>query len=125
MYELVLKTHFAAAHNLREYHGNCERLHGHNWHIEVRLVGRKLNRLGMLIDFRDAKRLLKQVTDRLDHNYLNEVPPFDRTNPTTENIARFIFDELAKTLPKGVRPASVTSWESQGCGVTYRGKETT
>lgn len=119
MYELVLKTHFAAAHNLREYHGNCERLHGHNWHIEARLAGAKLNRLGMLIDFRDAKRLLKEVTDTLDHRYLNEVRPFNKANPTTENIARFIFDELAKRLPKGVRCASVTSWESQGCGVTY------
>ncbi len=119
MYELVLKTHFAAAHNLREYHGNCERLHGHNWHIEVRLRGTKLNKLGMLIDFRDAKRLLKTVTDRLDHGYLNETPPFDRVNPTTENIAKFIFTELAKVLPKGVKPASVTSWESEGCGVTY------
>ena len=123
MYELVLKTHFAAAHNLREYHGNCERLHGHNWHIEARLAGAKLNKLGMLIDFRDAKRILKDVTDRLDHCYLNEVPPFDKANPTTENIARFIFDELAARLPKGVRPASVTSWESQGCGVTYSGNE--
>ncbi len=122
MYELVLKTDFAAAHNLREYHGNCERLHGHNWHIEVRLRAAKLNKLGMVMDFRDVKRVLKDVTDRLDHRYLNELEPFRKANPTTENIARFIFDGLAKALPKGVKPASVTSWESRGCGVTYYGK---
>ena len=123
MYELIIETDFAAAHNLRQYHGNCERLHGHNWHVEARLRSAKLNRLGMLIDFRDAKRILKDVTDRLDHHYLNELPPFRKANPTTENIAKFVFDELAKTLPTGVKPASVTSWESEGCGVTYLGKK--
>ena len=122
MFELVLKTHFAAAHNLRGYHGNCERLHGHNWHIEVRLESAKLNKLGMVMDFRDVKRLLNDILATLDHRYLNEVPPFKKANPTTENIAKFIFEELSKALPRGLRPSSVTSWESQGCGVTYRGK---
>ncbi len=122
MFELVMKAHFAAAHQLRGYHGDCEHLHGHNWHIEVRLRSSKLNRLGLVVDFRDVKRILGGILDQLDHKYLNDLPPFAKANPTTENIAKFIFGELAKALPKGVEPASVTSWESQGCGVTYRGR---
>lgn len=122
MYELVCEAHFASAHRLREYDGNCERLHGHNWKIEVRLEGETLNDLGMVCDFRDAKRIIKQVTDRLDHRYLNDVPPFDELNPTTEHIARYLYDEIGKLLPTGVTAASVTAWESDGSGVTYRGE---
>lgn len=119
MYELNVTTHFAAAHRLRGYDGNCERLHGHNWQIDVRVKSGQLDKLGMVADFREVKTLVKEVVEKLDHHYLNEAPPFDRTNPTTENIARFIFEELGKTLPEGVKPASVTAWESEGCGVTY------
>ncbi|HUW57724.1 MAG TPA: 6-carboxytetrahydropterin synthase QueD [Planctomycetota bacterium] len=119
MYELVLKTHFSAAHRLREYEGDCERLHGHNWAIEVRVRTAQLNHLGMVADFREVKRLVQEVIGRLDHHFLNDIPPFDEINPTTENIARFLFDGLAKALPEGVRPAGVTAWESEGCGVSY------
>ncbi|HUV40107.1 MAG TPA: 6-carboxytetrahydropterin synthase QueD [Planctomycetota bacterium] len=121
MYELVVEAHFASAHRLREYDGNCERLHGHNWRIEVRLAGERLNDLGMLCDFRDAKRIVREVTGRFDHRYLNDIPPFDELNPTTEHIARHLFDEVSKRLPDGVRAVSVTAWESDGSGVTYRG----
>ena len=121
MWELIVETHFAAAHNLREYEGNCERLHGHNWKLEVRLAGEQLNDLGMVCDFREAKRLIAEVTSRLDHRHLNDVAPFDTINPTTENIARFLYDELSARLPEGVSVASVTAWESEGNGVTYHG----
>lgn len=119
MYELIVEGHFAAAHSLREYDGNCERLHGHNWELEVRLAGEELDELGMVCDFRDAKKIINSVTDRLDHRHLNEVPPFDEINPTTENIARFVYQEVGKLLPEGVKAASVTVWESRGNGVTY------
>jgi 6-pyruvoyltetrahydropterin/6-carboxytetrahydropterin synthase len=121
MYELIVQTWFSAAHRLREYQGNCEKLHGHNWKLDVRLRSDRLDSLGMVMDFRELKRLLKDVVDRLDHQYLNDVPPFTGVNPTTENVARFVYDELAKTLPGGLKPASVTAWESQNCGATYSG----
>ena len=121
MYELVYKTHFAAAHNLREYEGNCENLHGHNWKIDVAVRSEQLDYLGMVIDFRDVKRMVGGIIDALDHHYLNDVEPFTKINPTTENIARFIFDELAKQLPAGAVVSGVTAWESDNCGVTYSG----
>ena len=75
----------------------------------------------LVADFREIKRLVKGVVDRLDHQYLNDVPPFTGVNPTTENVARFVYDDLAKTLPGGLTLASVTAWESQNCGATYSG----
>lgn len=121
MYELIVETRFSAAHRLRGYHGDCEMLHGHNWKIDVRLRGERLDSLGMLVDFRELRARVQVVVDRLDHRYLNEVPPFTSVNPTTENIARFVFDELAKTLPGGLTASSVTAWESEGCGASYHG----
>ena len=119
MYELVVHAGFAAAHRLREYHGDCENLHGHNWKLEVVLSARKLDKLGMVCDFRVVKQHLAAVTDRLDHKYLNELTEFAKRNPTTENVAAFVSRELAKLLPRGVRVAMVTAWESDGCGATY------
>jgi len=122
MYELIVQAWFSAAHRLREYHGDCEKLHGHNWKIDVRLRSDRLDSLGMVCDFRRLRRLLQDVVDRLDHQYLNDVPPFTGINPTTENIARFVFDELAKTLPAELSASSVTAWESEDCGATYHGQ---
>jgi len=119
-YELFVTAEFSAAHNLRNYKGKCERLHGHNWRVDLRLEGRRLNRTGLLLDFVEAKRILAAVLDPFDHAYLNEVPPMDRLNPSSENLARFIAGETAKRLPKGIRVASVTCWESARCAATYR-----
>jgi 6-pyruvoyltetrahydropterin/6-carboxytetrahydropterin synthase len=119
MYELLIQSHFAAAHRLREYTGNCERLHGHNWRIDVVLRAPKLDRLGMVIDFRDAKRLIEDILDGLDHQYLNELDAFRELNPTTENIARTIFDALAAKLPPEIALTKVTAWESDLCGASY------
>lgn len=119
MYELVVETDFAAAHNLREYGGNCERLHGHNWKVRVVLRARKLDRLGMVMDFRQVKARLKEILGALDHHYINELSFFRKTNPTTENIARFICAALARTLPKGVSTGKVTVWESDRCAASY------
>ena len=119
MFELVVETDFAAAHNIREYGGNCERLHGHNWKVRVELRARRLDRLGMVMDFREVKARLTEVLKLLDHQYLNEVEPFRKKNPTTENIAYFIFGRLSPALAKGVSVGKVTVWESERCAASY------
>jgi len=119
VYELKIETHFSAAHNLRDYVGKCERLHGHNYRVELVLGSAELGGGGMVMDFHDAKRVAADVLDRLDHAYLNEVPPFDELNPTTENIARHVAEQVAPALPDGVSVARVTCWESHKCAATY------
>ena len=119
VYELRIEGTFAAAHRLRGYEGECERLHGHNWRLEVVFAGEKLNELGMLIDFRDAKRILAEALGQFDHSDLNESEFFKTQNPTTENLARVVYAELSKRMPAGVRVRSVTAYESERCGVTY------
>ena len=119
-YELLIQDHFSAAHNLREYKGKCERLHGHNWRVDLHMEGDRLDDKGMILDFRDAKRILAEALEAFDHAYLNEVPPFDQINPSSENLARVIAEAVAARLPAGVRVAGVTTWESDRCGATYR-----
>ncbi len=119
-YELTVKSEFSAAHHLREYRGKCEHLHGHNWQVELCLAGDELNSEGMLFDFKEAKRALAEVLDRFDHRYLNESAPFDRLNPSCENLARVIAEGVAEKLPPHVRVASVTAWESGRSAITYR-----
>jgi 6-pyruvoyltetrahydropterin/6-carboxytetrahydropterin synthase len=119
IYELIVQTDFAGAHCLRGYEGACERLHGHNYKIDVVLRGERLGPLGMLVDFKVVKRAVADVIDRFDHRLLNEVPPFDSVNPTAENIARVIAEGLDERLPEGVGVARVTAWESDRCGVTF------
>jgi len=125
-YELYIQDQFGAAHNLREYKGKCERLHGHNWRVDLRLAADGLDADGLALDFVQAKRILGEVLARFDHRYLNEVAPFDRMNPTSENIARVVAEAVSEQLPPRVRVHSVTAWESDRCAATYRpeaGKE--
>ena len=119
MYELSVQGNFSAAHNLRGYKGDCERLHGHNWRVQVHLAADELDGLGMVMDFRDVKGLLNEILSELDHRYLNEVKPFDVQNPTTENLCRHIADRLAQGLPDRVAVRRVTCWESENCGSSY------
>lgn len=120
MYELHVESDFAAAHCLRGYQGKCERLHGHNWRVQVVLRSEALNALGMVMDFKDARAALGEVLERFDHRHLNETAPYDRINPTTENLARGIAEEVGGRLPEGVKVKSVTVWESERCGATWR-----
>lgn len=99
MFEIRITRHFAAAHRVEDYPGNCERLHGHNWRVDVVCRRDELDSLGMVMDFRKLKELTDAVLRRLDHQYLNEVPPFTERNPTAENLAKYIFDELAADAP--------------------------
>ena len=120
MYEATIETHFSSAHRLRQYNGECERLHGHNWNVSVTIASEKLNDLGMVIDFKELKGKTNRFMDRFDHQYLNEVSPFTELNPTTENIARYIFDELSKTINTGsIKVSKVTVWESPTCCASY------
>ena len=119
MYELVVKGGFAAAHNLRHYRGRCEALHGHNYRVEVYVRAEELGEGGMVLDFGELKALLGEVLATLDHRYLNELPPFREQEPSSENIARFIFEELEGRLPSGVKLYKVTVWESEGAGASY------
>lgn len=120
MYEVMVEGSFSAAHNLRGYRKKCEKLHGHNWKVKVGIRGGKLDRCGMLIDFRDVKDYLEKIMKKLDHKYLNEISHFKVTNPTSENIARFIYNDLQSRL-KGsqYRVNKVTVWESDTTSATY------
>ena len=116
MFEVNVKLKFSAAHRVEDYPGNCERLHGHNWVVEVSSSSENLDKLGMVVDFRTLKEKGKKVISLLDHQYLNEVPPFNQINPTAENIAKFIFDEVSREIEL----TSVTVYESEETKATYR-----
>lgn len=120
MYEITIETHFSAAHRLRQYNGECERLHGHNWNVQISVTSEKINELGMVMDFKELKVNAKALLDRFDHQYLNEVPPFTEINPTTENMAKFIFDELSRIINTvSVKVSKITIWESPTCYASY------
>ncbi|MDH4227992.1 MAG: 6-carboxytetrahydropterin synthase QueD [Deltaproteobacteria bacterium] len=120
MYELTIETHFAAAHNLRGYEGACERLHGHNWRVEVMVTAEKLDSIDMAVDFKILKKKANEVVESLDHRYLNEIAPFDKINTTAENIARIIYERLALAINDGnVKVAKVRVWESEKAAAAY------
>lgn len=120
MYEITIETHFSSAHRLRQYNGECERLHGHNWKVRVSVASDLLDNLGMVMDFKDLKEKVNALIDRFDHQYLNEIPPFTELNPTTENMAKHIFDELTKVINTDIlRVSRVTIWESPTCFASY------
>ncbi len=121
MFELKIVTSFAAAHQLKMVAVKCENLHGHNWKIEVHVAGKNLNAAGVLIDFGELKQHLSEITENLDHKFLNELNCFDdRCPPSSENIARYIAEALqAKIETLAVRVARVTAWESDNACATY------
>ncbi|MDO8746674.1 MAG: 6-carboxytetrahydropterin synthase QueD [Thermodesulfovibrionales bacterium] len=120
MFELMVDTTFAAAHQLRGYKGKCEQLHGHNWKVQVHVVTEKLNDIDIAIDFHDLKELLDEVITPLDHSFLNDIFPFTEKNPSSENIAKWIYDSLNKKLSdEHVQVSAVTVWESETTAATY------
>jgi len=120
MYELMIETGFASAHQLRGYKGKCENLHGHNWKVQVYVTAEKLNDIDLAIDFHDLKDMTKELVSQLDHTCLNNVFPFTEKNPSSENIARWIYDSLKKRLQAyHVDISAVTIWESETASATY------
>jgi len=117
MYEVRVTANFSAAHNIRNYDGKCESLHGHSWKVEACVKGTTLNRLGFVHDFRTVKDTLKEVLSKFDHAYINEVAPFDKTNPTAENLASYIFSEMKKKYSELVE---VSVWESEDARAVFR-----
>jgi 6-pyruvoyltetrahydropterin/6-carboxytetrahydropterin synthase len=122
MFEVTIEQTFAAGHALRNYHGKCENVHGHNYRCQVTLEGAELDHTGLLMDFVALKRTLQSVIDRLDHQWLNDLPPFDVLNPSAENIAKYIYDEVNKGIggQADVRLGSVRLWETDTSSATYR-----
>jgi 6-pyruvoyltetrahydropterin/6-carboxytetrahydropterin synthase len=122
MFEVTVEETFAAGHALRNYKGKCENVHGHNYKLQVTLEGPKLDDIGLLVDFVEIKRAMHTVVDRLDHQFLNELPPFDALNPSAENIAKYIYEELSRGLTggNGVRVSAVKLWETDTSSATYR-----
>lgn len=123
MYEVSVEDTFAAAHNLRNYKGKCENLHGHNYKVRVVVAGKELDSVGLVYDFVQLKQVIQGVLRSLDHKYLNELPPFDKINPSAENLARHIYDEATRQLPQspnGAGIASITVWETELTAATYR-----
>jgi 6-pyruvoyltetrahydropterin/6-carboxytetrahydropterin synthase len=121
MYYLKIKEFFAAAHNLLNYNGKCEALHGHNWKIEATISGNKLDKAGMLIDFKILKEFLNEILDTLDHKYLNELDFFNGMSPSSEFIAKYIFEELEKKLKNtDANVFEVCAWESSTSCAIYR-----
>ena len=119
-YTLRVLTDFASAHTLRGYPGQCANLHGHNWKVEAEIEAEQLDDLGMAVDFKVVKNVAREVAGRLDHQYLNDVEPFDRINPTAENIARWFFREMAGQLDRpGLRMSALTLWETERACVRY------
>ena len=120
MYELCIHERFSSAHQLRGYKGKCENLHGHNWKVEVRVRAEELNSIGLAMDFHDLKAMAREIVGSLDHGFLNDKPAFRERNPSSENIAKWIFGEMSEKL-KGeqVRMMSVTVWESDTASATY------
>lgn len=118
-FELKVSDIFSSAHSLRGYEGNCERIHGHNWKVDVVVACQELDDQGMGVDFKDLKRALKNVLEGLDHKNLNDVEPFDRVNPSSENIASYIFSQLEKRVSNNISLMRVTVWESESACASY------
>src|SRR5512138_717673 len=120
MYRLKIVTSFAAAHNLNNYQGECENLHGHNWRVEVSVTARELDKAGLGIDFKILKAETKELLATLDHKYLNDLEFFKALSPSSENISRFIFYELGKKMNNdNVKVEMITVWESDFACASY------
>lgn len=118
MYTVRVQAQFNSAHNLRKYSGKCEDLHGHNWRVELSVRGGKLDDAGMVEDFKELKNVLNDVVSGLDHKHLNTIEYFKKVNPTSENIARYIYEEISRERPE-LDIAEVTVWETDTSSAAY------
>jgi len=121
MYKAKIIRQFSAAHSLRNYKGKCEALHGHNWKVEVLVSSLKLNSSGMVMDFSDLKRLTSNVLEGLDHCHLNELDYFKEHNPSSEEIARYIFTKLKEEIStRGCKLEEIRVWETDSSCAVYQ-----
>lgn len=120
MFELTVEFSFSAAHQLRGYKGKCENMHGHNWKVQTSVIAERLNEIDIAIDFHEIKKIVREVVLPLDHSFLNDIFPFTEKNPSSENIAKWIYDSLKKRInDDNVRISAVTVWESDGASASY------
>ena len=122
MFEVTIEETFAAGHALRNYRGKCENVHGHNYRCQVTVEGAALDEIGLLVDFVELKKVVHAVLDRMDHQWLNDFPPFDVLNPSAENMARYIYEQVNEGIKtrEGVRLGLVRLWETDTAHATYR-----
>ena len=121
MFEVSVEYSFAAGHALRGYKGKCENVHGHNYKVKVTVQGEKLNSIGLLMDFADLRAAVKGLLERFDHQFLNDLEPFRETNPSAENLAYYLGNELERKIEKGgLSVNNVTVWETDTTCATYR-----
>lgn len=113
MYRIGVKQNFSSAHFIKDYKGKCENLHGHNYKVEAFVIGDSLDKVGMLIDFSELKKCIKIIIEKLDHTLLNDLEYFNNNNPSSENIAKFIYDEMRKILKEGITLEKVRIWETE------------
>jgi len=120
MYRLRIHSYFASAHNLINYQGDCENLHGHNWKVEVTVAAKELDKAGLGIDFKILKAETINILKALDHKYLNELDPFKLVSPSSENIAKYLFHEIGNRLNnENVSVEMITVWESDFASASY------
>ena len=119
MYRTFIETNFSAAHQLHGYQGHCGKLHGHTWKIRVEVETNTIDDIGIGIDFKELKKITHTVISELDHEHINMIPPFDKQNPTAENLAKFIYHGIGKKLPQQVTMVQITVWESEHYAVSY------
>lgn len=120
MYNLTIRTSFAAAHNLINYQGDCENLHGHNWKVEVCVTARELDKAGLGIDFKVLKKEAGAIINELDHKYLNENTAFQTISPSSEHISRYLYQRISEKLNNdNIKVASITVWESDNASACY------
>jgi 6-pyruvoyltetrahydropterin/6-carboxytetrahydropterin synthase len=121
MFKLKVQDYFSSAHYLKDYKGPCEKIHGHNWKVELIVEGSELNSLDILIDFAILKKILKEVLSELDHKLLNEIPYFENINPSSERLAEYIFKKVKEKLSSypNVKVKEVTVFETEKAGATY------
>ena len=113
MFKISVTTKFAEDHQLRGYQGPCENLHGHNWVIKATVGAERLDDIGMVYDFKKLKNHLSEIIERFDHQFLNKVKPFNEINPTSENLAKYIFESLGEKLPAGIKVVAIDVGESE------------
>ena len=120
MFRLVVKKECSSAHILVGHPGACKRMHGHNWVVEAKVEGEQINKIGMVIDFKDIKNELENIISRLDHQYLNDLEPFMENNPTAENISKYIYKELSKNInTDNIKVSEIKLWETNRSAVIY------
>jgi 6-pyruvoyltetrahydropterin/6-carboxytetrahydropterin synthase len=123
MFQVSVEETFSAGHALRGYRGKCENVHGHNYRVRVTVEGPRLDAIGLLCDFTELKRVIREIIGRLDHQFVNDLEPFRTVNPSAENLAKYFYEEVSgqvKALPAGARVTDIVIWETDTASARYR-----